>query len=840
MRLFIVLAALLWIIAVAVPSVAGVVEWWGWSSSEARAAAGLVGTGDANRIIGRGRLIVEGGLWALAVAIPAVVVGWPVGRALRAALADPRAGVRRRGVLLAIGTLAPLCLPAYLVSWAWWQAAPPGSWLGDFAVRSGAVVLLRGATLWLGLLCWSWPIVAWCVIAAGRPRPDAHDAMALDRAGRPRRLALAWWEDARGLLLGAVITAIFVFGNTTAFDIAQIRSFGFELRTLEVRGAAPGAVLAAAAPAIGFMITGAVLVMLLARGSAAEGRTPRGLTLIPSWVVLGLAAGVPLAIVAARLPWRSGIGTFLLLYGDALATTVIDALLAGALGSVVALGAFAAAGAVRRSVRVVHATISFTWIVAGVLPATVVVAAMIAAFNRPDSPSGAGLVRSTLDSLTTLGNRLYDGPLIVPLAHLTLFGMVGAVMGTLAARAEGRAQRDLAIHDGATSLRAFMAAHRPGLVAAGFATLAIVAALSLGEVVVAGRLQPPGRASLASSILNAIHYQHPETVMFAVIVLILTACAAALLAVAAWRPLRRGAALTLAVTAVASGSGCTPDGEIQPLPTNRMFGAPGTGLGQFDYPRAIASDPRNGFVYVIDKTARVQRFGSDGTPQHAWRMPEWALGKPTGITVDDDGFVWVADTHYHRVIRFDREGNEQMRFGRYGTGPGEFVYLTDVALGADGRIYVSEYGGNDRVQVFSSDGEYLFTMLDGGVLSRPQSIAFSPDGQELYVADAVNHRIVVVDPEGRPLRELGGAGVEPGTLHYPYGLEVLDDGSLLVAEFGGNRVQRLSPEGRSIERWGGPGFERGRVRFPWGVAADSSTIFVLDSGNSRVQAFPRE
>ena len=52
-------------------------------------------------------------------------------------------------------------------------------------------------------------------------------------------------------------------------------------------------------------------------------------------------------------------------------------------------------------------------------------------------------------------------------------------------------------------------------------------------------------------------------------------------------------------------------------------------------------------------------------------MQEWAQGKPVGTTVDHDGNVWVPDTHYHRVIVFNPQGDELKRFalttssGRY-------------------------------------------------------------------------------------------------------------------------------------------------------------------------------
>lgn len=288
------------------------------------------------------------------------------------------------------------------------------------------------------------------------------------------------------------------------------------------------------------------------------------------------------------------------------------------------------------------------------------------------------------------------------------------------------------------------------------------------------------------------------------------------------------------------GAGCDSshsDGGV--IDVARIIGRPGRSLGQFGYPRAMDVDAARGFLYVIDKTARVQRYGLDGEPQMQWSMPEMENGKPTGVSVDDDGTVWVADTHYFRVIAYDPDGREQVRFGSYGRGDGQFIYCTDVAFGPEGRLYVAEYGGNDRVQVFDRTGQYLFQFggvgPEAGHFNRPQSLAFNTDRTELYIADACNHRIVVTDADGRFLRTFGSAGSAPGCFAYPYSVEMLPDGTIMVAEFGNNRVQRLDSNGKSLGVYGEVGRAPGKLQYPWATASSENELFVLDSGNNRVQ-----
>ena len=111
----------------------------------------------------------------------------------------------------------------------------------------------------------------------------------------------------------------------------------------------------------------------------------------------------------------------------------------------------------------------------------------------------------------------------------------------------------------------------------------------------------------------------------------------------------------------------------------------------------------------------------------------------------------------------------------------------------------------------------------------------SPDHEELYIADACNHRIVVTDRAGVVLRTIGSPGRGPGELLYPYDLVLLDDGSLLVCEFGNNRVQRLGADGTCRGLVGGEGPREGELRYPWGIDVVDDRVFVLDSGNNRVQ-----
>lgn len=332
-----------------------------------------------------------------------------------------------------------------------------------------------------------------------------------------------------------------------------------------------------------------------------------------------------------------------------------------------------------------------------------------------------------------------------------------------------------------------------------------------------------------------------------------------------------GVAAVVACVAMLGVPGCGGAPASGPIETTAIFGEVGLSPGQFSYPRAMDADSRS--LWVIDKQARVQRLDvKTGLQLGEWQMPKWELGKPTGITVwdptgrDEDALVFVADTHYHRVAVYRpsaaRPGGGVAEaiaeFGGFGTEPGRFIYTTDVAIlpSADGRriekVYVSEYGGNDRVSVFRApevvgQGEFVHEFSFGGFgtdggpevrFNRPQSLWLDARGRRLYIADACNHRIGVFTLDGKLEQWFGGpesVGTQPGSFKYPYGITGLGDGTAVVVEFGNSRVQRIDlTTGASLGVYGGLGRREGLLTSPWSSARVGETLFVLDSGNNRV------
>ena len=85
--------------------------------------------------------------------------------------------------------------------------------------------------------------------------------------------------------------------------------------------------------------------------------------------------------------------------------------------------------------------------------------------------------------------------------------------------------------------------------------------------------------------------------------------------------------------------------------------------------------------------------------------------KITGLCCDDEGNLYVADSGWNKIFKFDPNGKFLMSFGREGQGPGEFMAHPrrahlKISFGNDGKLYVND-PGNSRISVFSKDGKFL-------------------------------------------------------------------------------------------------------------------------------------
>jgi len=269
------------------------------------------------------------------------------------------------------------------------------------------------------------------------------------------------------------------------------------------------------------------------------------------------------------------------------------------------------------------------------------------------------------------------------------------------------------------------------------------------------------------------------------------------------------------------------------------------------------------YVGTSAKTARVQAFDFDGAPLEAgFTFIDRALGRSSasGLAVDDDRHVWVADAAAQRVRLFTLFGAE---IGGLGVGPedlapelvpdraGEVRAPVDVAVegDSDGVKVVVASGGERRhaVQVFGGSGALHSSLRpEGDPSKRFRGVAgIGLSGRTLAVAEAGAGRVQVFrDLEFHFAFSLRGAGGAP---FEPTAVAPLPGGRFVVAHRGaGGGVELFDGSGRQQLTLARAGSLEGEVDEPSDLAVEAAAsdrttrVFVIDADGLRVQVFTLE
>jgi len=187
------------------------------------------------------------------------------------------------------------------------------------------------------------------------------------------------------------------------------------------------------------------------------------------------------------------------------------------------------------------------------------------------------------------------------------------------------------------------------------------------------------------------------------------------------------------------------------------------GAGLFVSPHKITVD-RDGFIWVADngiiegRGQQVFKFSAKG--QVLLRLGKAGVAgpgtdtfdQPTEVAVAPNGDIFVADGHGNaptanaRIMKFDRTGRFLKTWGKKGTGIGEFDCVHTLAFDSRGRLFVGDRQ-NNRIQIFDQEGTFIAEWKQFG---RPSGI-YIDQNDVLYVADS----------ESRDGEE--GYGYNPGT-----------------------------------------------------------------------------
>jgi DNA-binding beta-propeller fold protein YncE len=247
---------------------------------------------------------------------------------------------------------------------------------------------------------------------------------------------------------------------------------------------------------------------------------------------------------------------------------------------------------------------------------------------------------------------------------------------------------------------------------------------------------------------------------------------------------------------------------------------------------AAAVDAKDTVLVFRRSDPPIMEFDRSGTLLKSWG--EGLFVWPHGIRVDRSGNIWVTDGRAQngrgqQVFKFDRSGTLLLTLGTKGVsgeGPDTFNGPCDVAVAANGDIFVADGHGNGRIVKFAKDGTFIKAWgkrgSGPGEMNVPHSLALDSRGR-VIVTDRGNHRLLVFDAEGTLVDQWAGFGTSPD------GIFIAADDTMYVADVaeGGDGITIASAkDGKIREKIGGAR--------PEGMAVDShGTIYGGETTSGR-------
>ena len=220
------------------------------------------------------------------------------------------------------------------------------------------------------------------------------------------------------------------------------------------------------------------------------------------------------------------------------------------------------------------------------------------------------------------------------------------------------------------------------------------------------------------------------------------------------------------------------------------------------------------------------------------------LNRPCGLAMNNHGQLAVVEYNGHCFSILSDDGQNRRSFGSYGSGADQLNFPYGVTFSTTGDILVCDQC-NYRIQLFSPDGKSVKCVGTKGnrplQFFHPLGIAIHPHSKKMYVVDATNCRVQILNADLTFHSTFGSHGSGNGQFQRPHYITFDSTGNVYVTDTDNHRVQVFTAEGKYIRQFGKKGSGKGELNEPKGIAIDSNDIvYVCDCNNHRVSLFTQD
>eukprot|EP00058_Branchiostoma_floridae_P018472 XP_002603961.1 hypothetical protein BRAFLDRAFT_71751 [Branchiostoma floridae] len=228
-------------------------------------------------------------------------------------------------------------------------------------------------------------------------------------------------------------------------------------------------------------------------------------------------------------------------------------------------------------------------------------------------------------------------------------------------------------------------------------------------------------------------------------------------------------------------------------------------------------------------------FGGEGSETGQFR-------DPLGVTVSDEGEIFVADSGNNRIQVFTLQGAFVRQFPTVVAG-GRKMYPGNVAVDGERNLWVVGMTGPESADFavqYNKQGRVL-RKFDLQKIGEHRGVAVDTRRNHILITQTTwdgNHHgeVLVFRPDGTLVRTVG----QQQGMKYPWYITVDREGTILVSDISNHCVYVYNEDGQFPFQFGGEGSGEGQLGCPLGICTDrAGNIIVADYKNWYVEMFDK-